>query len=545
MLDPLLLTKLYIPPPRPKVVLRPRLFERLNEGLHRKLTLISAPAGFGKTTLVSEWIADCGLQVAWLSLDERDNDQTQFMTYLVAVLQRISANLGEGVLSMLNSSQPPKTEMLITELLNEISAIPNDFVIVLDDYHVIDSKTVDSVLVFLIEHIPPQMHLLITTREDPHLPLARLRARNQLTELRAVDLRFMPSEAAEFLNHIIGLNLSVDDITALDRRTEGWIAGLQLAAISMQGNPDVDGFIKSFTGSHRFVMDYLLEEVLHRQPADIQSFLLSTSILDRLSGPLCKSVMGPTETSGQDFLEYLDRANLFIVPLDSQRHWFRYHHLFGDLLLQRLQRSATLSTKNDGPTIAELHRRASKWYEQNGLAADAIRHALAAKDFERAATLIELTVPAMRRNRQEVTIVELGWLKALPEELIQSRPVLCIAYAYALFGGGKSEATEVWLRKAEQWLDTLTKQDRQTEIPVGEMVVIDDKEFHRLPGMIALLRTARALARGDMYTVIKKCSPSARSCTKGRLSNARRGSLDLGIGCMGEWRSRYCYSDDF
>ena len=503
MSNPLLLSKLYIPTPRQSIVSRPRLIERLNQGLRGKLILISAPAGFGKTTLVSEWIASCGLPVAWLSLDEGDNDPMQFMIYLVAVLQRITARIGEGVLVMLQSPQPPATEILMTELVNEISTIPNDFVIVLDDYHVIDSINVDTVLAFLIEHKPPQMHLLITTREDPHLPLARLRARGQLTELRAVDLRFMPSEAAEFLNQVIGLNLSVEDITALEKRTEGWIAGLQLAAISLQGNPDVVGFIKSFTGSHRFVMDYLLEEVLHRQPDEIQSFLLRTSILERMSGPLCEAVVGITVTSGQEILEYLDRTNLFIVPLDSQRHWFRYHHLFGDLLQQRLHHSVTLSKKSDCTSIAELHRRASKWYEENGLAVDAIRHALAALDFERAATLIELTVPAMRRNRQEATIVELGWLKALPDELIQSRPVLCVAYAYALFGGGEPEAIEFWLQKAEHWLDTLEELDSQSDIPARGMVVVDEKEFHRLPGMIALLRTAHALARGDMPTVIK------------------------------------------
>ncbi len=250
---PILATKLYIPPPRPKIVLRPRLIERLNEGLQRKLTLISAPAGFGKTTLVSEWVAGCERPVAWLSLDEGDNDLTRFLTYLVAALQTIAANIGEGVLAVLQSPQPPSTESILTTLLNEITTIPDNFILVLDDYHVIDSKPVDDALTFLLEHLPPQMHLVIATREDPQLPLARLRARGQLTELRAADLRFTPAEAAEFLNQVMGLNLSAEDIAALETRTEGWIAGLQLAALSMQGRSDAASFIKAFTGSHRFI----------------------------------------------------------------------------------------------------------------------------------------------------------------------------------------------------------------------------------------------------------------------------------------------------
>ena len=286
-----------IPPPLchqalcPSSACHPRLIERLNEGLHRKLTLISAPAGFGKTTLVSAWLASCDRPVAWLSLDEGDNDPTRFLTYLVAALQTIAPNIGEGVLGVLQSPQPPPTESILTALLNEIATIPDDFVLVLDDYHVIDAKPVDHALTFLLEHLPPQMHLVITTREDPQLPLARLRARGQLTELRATDLRFTPSEAAGFLNQVMGLNLSAEDITALEARTEGWIAGLQLAAISLQGHEDATSFIKSFTGSHHFVLDYLVEEVLQQQSARVQTFLLRTSILDRLCGPLCDAVL--------------------------------------------------------------------------------------------------------------------------------------------------------------------------------------------------------------------------------------------------------------
>ncbi len=291
---PILATKLYIPPPRIGVVLRSRLIEQLNEGLSsgRKLTLISAPAGFGKTTLVSEWIAGCGRPVAWLSLDEGDNDPARFISYLVAVLQPIQAEIGEGLLAALQSTQPLQIKTILTTLLNEISLIPEHFVLILDDYHSLDSQPVDQSLAFLVEHQPQQMHLVIATREDPQLPLARYRARGQLTELRAADLRFTPAEAAEFLNQVMGLNLSEEDVAALETRTEGWIAGLQLAALSMQGHQDTTSFIQSFTGSHHFVLDYLVEEVLHQQSESVQTFLLRTSILDRLCGPLCDCCFG-------------------------------------------------------------------------------------------------------------------------------------------------------------------------------------------------------------------------------------------------------------
>ena len=490
MSTPILATKLYIPPPRPKIVLRPRLIERLNEGLSsgRKLTLISASAGFGKTTLVSEWVAGCERPVAWLSLDEGDNDPTRFLTYLVAALQTIAANIGEGVLGALQSPQPPPIESILTALLNEITTIPDNFILVLDDYHIIDSKPVDNALTFLLEHLPPQMHLVIATREDPHLPLSRLRVRGQLTELRAADLRFTPSEAAEFLNQVMGLNLSAEDIASLENRTEGWIASLQLAALSMQGHQDTTSFIKSFTGSHHFVLDYLVEEVLQQQSESIQTFLLRTSILDRLCGPLCDAVLGSPSASGQKTLEYLEHANLFIVPLDNERRWYRYHHLFADVLRMHL-----MAEQPD--QVSALHRRASEWYEHNGSTDNAIRHALAAEDFERAATLIELAEPEMRRSRQGATVTELGWLKALPDELVHFRPVLSVAYAFALFGSGELGAVEPRLRDAERWLDTTAD--------TAGMVVVDEEEFRRLPGMIALLRAAQALARGDMPETVK------------------------------------------
>jgi LuxR family maltose regulon positive regulatory protein len=452
--------------------------------MHCKLTLISASAGFGKTTLVSEWLADCQRPVAWLSLDEGDNDPTRFLTYFIAALQTVAANIGDGVLAVLQSPQPPSTESILTALLNEITTIPDNFILVLDDYHLIDSKPVDYALTFLLAHLPPHMHLVIATREDPHLPLTRLRARGQLTELRATDLRFTPAEATDFLNQVMGLSLSTEDLAALEIRTEGWIAGLQLAALSIQGNKDVSGFIQKFTGDHRYIVDYLVEEVLQSQPEPVRSFLLQTAILDRLNGSLCDAVTGKEE--GNERLEALQRGNYFVVPLDDKRNWYRYHHLFADVLRMHL-----MAEQPD--QVSALHRRASEWYEHNGSTDNAIRHALAAEDFERAAGLIELAWTAMDLSYQSSTW--LGWVKTLPEELVHARPVLTVWYAYALSGSGAMEASEARLKDAEWWLDTTAE--------TAGMVVVDEKEFRRLPGMIALLRAAHALARGDMNETAK------------------------------------------
>jgi LuxR family transcriptional regulator, maltose regulon positive regulatory protein len=483
----LLATKLYVPRPRPNLVLRQHLIERLNAGLHRKMTLVSAPAGFGKTTLVSDWVADCGRPTAWLSLDEGDNDPTRFLTYLVTALQTIAPTLGEEVLDGLRSPQPAPTESLLTALLNEINTISHNFVLVLDDYHVIDATPVDQALSFLLEHLSPQMHLVITTREDPPFPLARLRARGQLTELRAADLRFSPSEAAQFLNQIMRLGLSAADIAALDIRTEGWIAGLQLAALSVQGHQDVSEFIRAFAGDNRYIVDYLVEEVLERQPDPVRSFLLQTAILDRLNGPLCDAVTG--QEGGQARLEALERGNFFVVPLDDKRHWYRYHHLFADVLYTHL-----MEERPD--QVSTLHRRASEWYEHQGSVADAIRHAMAAKDFERAAGLIEQAVPAMFRVRQEAAV--LGWLQALPDEFIRCRPVLSDHYAGALLSNGKLEGVETRLQDAERWLDTSIDMCGRDAAPAGGRVVEDQEAFRQLPGSIALHRAGQALVQGNL-----------------------------------------------
>src|SRR5438270_5426411 len=440
MPTPILATKLYIPRLRPNVVSRSRLIERLNEGLHRKLTLIAAPAGFGKTTLVSAWVAGCDRQVAWLSLDEGDNDPTRFLTYLVAALQTIAPTIGEGVSGVLQSPQPPPTASILTALLNEITTIPDHFVLVLDDYHVLDAKPVDHALTFLLEHLPPQMHLVIATREDPPLPLARLRAGGYLTEVRAVDLRFTPSEAAAFLNQVMGLPLSAEDIALLSRRTEGWIAGLQLAAISMQGQKDTTSFIKSFTGSHHFVLDYLVEEVLQQQPESIQTFLLRTSILDRLCGSLCDAVLLNPSVSGQATLESIEHANLFLVPLDNERRWYRYHQLFADLLRQRLHQRSASSTGDEVGDVAELHRRASQWYEDNGLEIEAFHHAVAANDVERAERLIEGEGMPLQ-FRGAVTAI-LNWLESLPTTVLNARPWLWVRSATLLLVNGQTSGVE-------------------------------------------------------------------------------------------------------
>ncbi len=483
MSAPILATKLYIPPPRPKIVLRPRLIERLNEGISSGrtpgVTLISAPAGFGKTTLVNEWVAGCERPVAWLSLDEGDNDPVRFISYLIAALQTIKTGLGEGLLAALQSPQPPPIESILTALINEITTIPDNFIFVLDDYHIIDSKPVDNALTFLIEHLPPQMHLVIATREDPQLPLSRLRVRGQLTELRAADLRFTPSEAAEFLNRVMGLNLSAEDITALETRTEGWIAGLQLAALSMQGRSDAASFINSFTGSHRFVLDYLVEEVLGRQSESVQTFLLRTSILDRMCGPLCDAVLLAPSTSRQETLEYLERANLFIVPLDSERRWYRYHHLFGDLLRQRLGQN--LSPRE----LTELHIRASEWYEQNGLMLEAFHHALTGGEFVRAARLAEDAWREMERSFQ--TAAWLGWVKKLPNAVVYSRPRLCVLIGWAYSDAGEIESSETYMQNAERALADATGQD----------------ELKSLAGNIALIRASNAQNQGNLAETVK------------------------------------------
>lgn len=482
MLDTLLRTKLFTPPLRSNLVPRPQLIDRMNDGRQGKLTLISAPAGFGKTTLTLTWLQQMDWPAAWLSLDEGDNDPLRFLSYGITALQSIlkpsEGDFAENVLAQLQIAQPPPLQSLLTQLINEISAVQQPFIFVLDDYHLIAAPAVHEALTFLLENMPPQMHLLITTREDPPLPLARLRVRGQLSELRAADCRFSTSEAAQFLNQIMGLSLAEEDVAALEQRTEGWIAGLQMAALSMQGQEDVHGFVQSFTGSHHFVLDYLIEEVLGRQPLDIQTFLLRTAILDRLCGPLSDAVLQDAPGLGQETLEMLHRSNLFIIPLDNERRWYRYHHLFADLLRRRL------GSDRDSP-LKELHLRASQWFEAHNLEIEAFQHAAAAGDIERAARLVEGEgMPLHYRGAMtEVT----GWLESLSTEEIADRPSLAVLYASVLTMSGQdiSRIREI-LQKAEK-----------------KLVQAELNEKNRdLLGQIAALRAMLAIPEYDMQEIL-------------------------------------------
>ena len=494
MSEQILATKLHIPSVRPGLVPRPSLIERLNQGLHRKLTLISAPAGFGKTTLLGEWIPHSPRCVTWLSLDEGDKESMQFWTYFIHSLQRLRPDLGSNALMLLQSQAQTTSPItsILTSLINDIAGFPDSFAMVLDDYHVIDAKPVDEALAYLLKHLPPQMHLILATREDPNLPLSRLRARDQLNELRAADLRFSSAKASEFLNRVMGLGLSEEEVNSLDTRTEGWIAGLQLAALSMKGREDVHGFIKTFAGDNRYIVDYLVEEVLQRQPGPLRNFLLQTSILERLNGALCDAVTG--QGGSNLLLDNLERGNLFVVPLDDKRMWFRYHHLFSDVLKAHLM-------EEQAEQIPGLHQRASRWYEENDFLTEAVQHALAAGDLERAANLIELTWPEMDKNRQYTRW--LGWVKRLPNKTVRVRPVLCAGYAWALLDRGRLEAAKNRLGDAEKWLDISIDNQKQSGMLLSEMVVADQQAFHSLPATIASGRAYYALAVGDVPATLK------------------------------------------
>ncbi|WP_314585676.1 LuxR C-terminal-related transcriptional regulator [Paenibacillus terrigena] len=473
---PILSTKLNIPAPRSKVVLRPRLIEHLNDGIHRKLTLVAASAGYGKTSLIREWLAGCSQTVGWLSLDEADNEPVRFMTYLINAIQTAETNIGKGILALLQSPQSLPIESILVALLNEIASIPYHIILVLDDYHVINSRLIDDAISIMLEHMPPQMHLVIVTREDPPLPLARLRVRDQLIEVRTPDLRFTFNEAAEFIGEVMGLNLSSQSIALLESRTEGWIAGLQLAALSMKGHKDPDSFIKSFTGSHHYVLDYLVDEVLQQQSEYIQTFLLRTSILDRLCGPLCDAILpkGDEKTiapfsSGQQILEYLERSNLFIIPLDEDKRWYRYHHLFSESLRNRLNRYFISDISNKVTGAADLHKRASLWHEKEGLEMEAFHHAVLAKDIDHVARLLEGKGLPLHFRGEVVPVVK--WLDSLSNEGLNARPSLWVIYASALLMAGKMTYVEEKLQAAETAMKCV-KQDITTNDLIGHIAAI-------------------------------------------------------------------------
>ncbi len=442
MAGPLLSSKYRLPVQRAGAVARPRLADRLDAAIRGPLTVVSAPAGFGKTTLISNWLvraATSDAHVAWLSLDQRDDEPALFWTYVVTAMRAVVPGLGEAALTLLASPAAP-TDAAIAALLNEIETLPHDLVVTLDDYHLIESPEIHEGIAFVLDHQPPQLHLVIVTRVDPPLPLAQLRARGQLVELRAKDLRFTADEVADYLNGSMDLQLSSADVAALEGRTEGWIAALQLAALSLQGRTDASTFIAGFAGEDQYIVDYLAVEVLSRQPADVRDFLLATSILERLTGPLCDAVTG--RAAGKATLIALERANLFLVPLDDQRRWYRYHHLFADVLQAHL-----IDERTD--EVAELHLRASAWFEANGDTLSAIGHALAGGETGRAADLMELAMPRMRRERREADLAR--WMRALPDELVRTRPVLAVAFVGALAQGGKFDGIGNGSIRSRRW----------------------------------------------------------------------------------------------
>ncbi len=479
----LLESKLYIPCPRPGIVPRQRLTDRLNDGMRGRLTLVSAPAGFGKSTLLSTWRCTTDRKVSWVSLDENDNSAFTFWSYVIAALRNVDADLGDKANALLDAHkrhpQRPQQESFLTPLVNEIRELKKNAALVLDDYHLITNPSIHDGIGFLIEHLPPQLHVIITSRADPPLPLARLRGRNQLNELRAKELRFTPEECASFLNDIMKLRLSAKRITDLEDRTEGWIVGLQLAALSIQGRAekDVGEFITAFTGSHRFVVDYLVEEVFNTQPEHVRRFLLQTSILHRLNGLLCDEVTG--QTGGAETLAMLERNNLFTIPLDERREWYRYHQLFAAVLRGRLEHEQP-------DIIPELHRRASEWFEQRGLVREAMTHALASLDFERAARLVETHSEAMITRGETSTL--LNWLDLLPVELVQSRPRLALAKAWADISHDRLPEAREYLSTAERLVDTAEPPTADARGIVGEaaavramMAVMQDD----VPGILA------------------------------------------------------------
>lgn len=452
----LLQTKFFRPALRPSTITRQHLIDRLNgalgegaPGFVARLTLVSAPAGFGKTTLVSAWLAQLAPRVAtaWLSLEDDDNDPVRFLVYLLAALQTAVVGLGQAAFVSLQSPQPPTAETILTLLINEIGTADRPIVLVLDDYHVITTPAIHKALAFLLEHLPPSLHLLLTTRSDPPLPLPRLRARSELVEIRADELRFSAGEAQRFFAQVLGLALSGAEAAALEQRTEGWVAGLQLTAlalhgrVSQTGRDDLHAFITAFTGSHRYILDYLADEVLARRPAGTKDFLLQTSVLDRMCGPLCEVVTG--QPDGQATLERLEQANLFLVPLDEARQWYRYHHLFAELLRQRLRQTP-------GADPAELHRRAREWYRQHGLLPEAVNHALAGGDFEAAADLVEQLAGTLLRSGAGSSLST--WLDALPEALLHARPRLCLARAWTYIMGASIDPQNAieWVQRAQQ-----------------------------------------------------------------------------------------------
>src|SRR5579872_1368946 len=487
-----LVTKLAIPPVRSDLVARPRLTNQLQRAIQRPFTLIAAPAGFGKTTVLSTWIENAPFPAAWVSLESGDDDLTRFWLYVFTALERIHPGSGASALALLHGSDPqrlPSMETILTVWINGLATLPHEeAVLILDDYHLITAPPIHQSVTYLVDHLPHRLHLVIATRADPPLPLARLRARGHLIEIRVADLRFTAEETTAFLVRTLGLHLSGEDIAAIEARTEGWIAGLQLAALSMQGRKDISAFLKAFTGSQRYIIDYLTEEVLARQPELVQTFLLQTAILERLQGSLCEAVIG--RHGGQAMLEQLEQANLFLTPLDDERLWYRYHQLFAEALRHRLQRKHSA-------LVPELHRRASAWYEQQGLTHDAVHHALVASDFTQAARLIERAFNALVRRGEIATLQR--WAAALPNDLVRSSIELSVLQGWLLFISGKHDEAELHLQDIERAFGinlVLEEHSEQETMPGGTSSQAE------IRGRIAAIRASIAVTRGDIPRTI-------------------------------------------
>lgn len=523
----LLATKLFAPPVRSGAVRRQRLASRLEAGLRQGHALISAPAGFGKSTLAAQWLAGTAMPVAWLSLEEDDREPLRFLAYLLAALRTVEPSLGEGVVRSLRSTQPPAAPTATTELVNALATGTNDLALVLDDYHRVDDGPAQEIVAFLLNHAPPRLHLVLTTREEPTVPLARLRAHGRLVELRAMDLRFELDEARRFFGDAMGLEVAPQDVQALARTTEGWVAGLQLAALSMHGRDDPAQFVRTFAGEHRHVLDYLSHEVLRGMDPGLRSFLLATSVLGRLSGPACDAVTGGDD--GARTLQELERANLFLVPLDDERRWYRYHALFADVLRAEARREL-------GGDLPELHRRASRWLEAEGSSGEAITHALAAGDACSAARMLELAWRPMDRAFQIPTWRQ--WAARLPGDVLRSRPVLAVAVAWARLGEGDLDGAEAWLAAAERWLEERRGEDEATAREVQERCVADETAFRALPARIAAARAYRAQATGDAaageayarqaVAIAPEDDPGARALPAGLLGLSRWARGELG-----------------
>ncbi len=499
---PVLGTKLHLPTPRRRLVPRPRLTDQLRVDPRSmpRLVLVAAPAGFGKTTVLTQWLASHGSRapdgpprVAWLSLDKGDADVRRFLTHLVAALQTTSPDLGANARALMDHDPDVPTDAVLVSLVNDLDTADEPTVVVLDDYHVIDAVAVHDALTFLLDNLPVQVTLAIATRADPPVPLSRLRARGELLELRASDLRFTPAEADAFLNQVMGLDLEPAHVAALEARTEGWAVGLQLAALSARGRADtgdadaVRGFVDAFSGSHRFVLDYLLEEVLRSQPDDVRAFLLDTSVLHELTGPLCDAVTG--RGGGHQMLETLERSNLFVVPLDDQRQWFRYHHLFADALRAQL-------TSGHPDRVPGLHQAAARWHADHGLLADAIPHALASGDAEHAAELVELALSGLRRHRQDRILRD--WLQALPEDVVRRRALLATFLAGVRLSEGDLDGVETWLEAAQAALRPTAEAGGDLASAREDAIRGRDEELRALPAMIEVYRASVAQARGDI-----------------------------------------------